>query len=168
MSTQSQSSAKRLVVVNGRGYRTGRFIEKSRAYPPLVEGMNVTAPVHAVAYGVVFDEKSNIIELKSNHTFSHNIFKKSEIEVLKLVVANSQKATLTSIDELNKVLGVTKKNVEIQKKQRSDVISSINKKYSYIKNGNGELIERKQAEFDKRSFEYYIDYNKLSEIKDFI
>lgn len=107
-------------------------------------------------------------ELKSNHILSHNIFTETETEVLKVITANSQKAMLTSIDELNKALGVTKKNIEVQKKQRSDVISSINKKYSYFKKGNGELIERKQAEFDKRSFEYYIDFSKLNEVNEFI
>lgn len=91
-----------------------------------------------------------------------NVFSDIEKEVLKAIVANSRKGRMTSIDELNYALGVTKKSIEVQKKQRSDVISSINKKYFYINNGNQELIERKQADFDKRSFEYYIGHEKIS------
>jgi hypothetical protein len=108
------------------------------------------------------NKKSTSPDLKSNHLINHNLFSELEMEVLKTIAGNSQNAKLTSIDELNKVLGVNKKSIEIQKKQRSDIITNINKKYSYIQKDKGELIERKQAEFDKRSFEYFIDYNKLN------
>jgi hypothetical protein len=107
-------------------------------------------------------KKPILPDMKSNHSIDHNIFTELEMEVLKTIASNSQNAKLTNIDELNKVLGVNKKNIEIQKKQRSDIITNINKKYSYIQKDKGELIERKQAEFDKRSFEYFIDYNKLN------
>lgn len=106
--------------------------------------------------------------LKSNHSINYHLFSELETEVLKVITSNSQKALLTSIEDLNKVLGVNKKSIEVQKKQRSDVISSINKKYSYIQKDKGELIERKQAEFDKRSFEYFIEYSKLQDILDLL
>jgi len=122
----------------------------------------------AIILFLIRKKKTVSSDLKSNHTIEYNIFTELETEVLKTIAGNSQKATLTSIDDLNKVLGVNKKSIEIQKKQRSDVISSINKKYSYIKKDNGELIERKQTEFDKRSFEYYIDYYKLRHVSSFI
>lgn len=107
-------------------------------------------------------------ETSDTHITSNKIFTGLEIEVLKTIFENSKKGEATSIEEMNKTLGVSKKSGEIQKKQRSDIISSINKKYSYIKHGNGELITRKQAEFDKRSFEYYIEFSKLSDTRNFI
>ena len=91
-----------------------------------------------------------------------------EIEVISVIVENSLKGNYTSIEEVNKALGVSKKNIEIQKKQRSDIITSINKKYSYIKRSQQELIEKKRTEFDKRSFEYYIDNARLSDADAFI
>ncbi|MCY7311230.1 MAG: hypothetical protein LH619_10670, partial [Chitinophagaceae bacterium] len=84
------------------------------------------------------------------------------------IAENSLKGNYTSIEEVNKALGVSKKNIEIQKKQRSDIITSINKKYSYIKQSPQELIEKRRTEFDKRSFEYYIDNSRLNEAVNFI
>ncbi len=112
-------------------------------------------------------KKVTSISLKNKNGFAPAIFTELEREVLKAISGNSQKGKLTSIDELNKVLGVNKKSIEVQKKQRSDIISSINKKYTFIKKNDSDLIERKQAEFDKRSFEYYIDYNRLNDILPF-
>ena len=91
-----------------------------------------------------------------------------EIEVIWVVFENSSKGAFTSIEELNKALGVSKKNNEIQKKQRSDIITAINKRYSYIKRSQQELIEKKRTEFDKRSFEYFIDSSKLTDANSFI
>ena len=91
-----------------------------------------------------------------------------EIEVIQVVFENSSKGAYTSIEELNKALGVSKKNNEIQKKQRSDIITAINKRYSYIKRSNQELIEKKRTEFDKRSFEYFIDPSRLTDAGGFI
>ncbi|MDZ4810576.1 MAG: LPXTG cell wall anchor domain-containing protein, partial [Bacteroidota bacterium] len=79
-------------------------------------------------------------------------FSPLEIEVISTIAENSLKGNYTSIEEVNKALGVSKKNIEIQKKQRSDIITSINKKYSYIKQSPQELIEKRRTEFDKRSF----------------
>jgi hypothetical protein len=123
-----------------------------------------------VAFYLVKRKNKKLIpsETEKVHITSNKIFTGPEIEVLKTIVENSKKGSATSIDELNKVLGVGKKSSEVQKKQRSDVISSINRKYSYIKDGNGELITRKQAEFDKRSFEYYIGFDKLADIQTWI
>lgn len=84
-----------------------------------------------------------------------------EKDVIRSISENSLNGLYTSIEDVNKALGVSKKNPEIQKKQRSDVITSINKKYSYITQKESELIEKKRTEFDKRSFEYFIQSSKL-------
>lgn len=103
----------------------------------------------------------------NNHN-SAITFTPVEIEVIGAVFNNSSKGEYTGIDEINKALGVGKKNAEIQKKQRSDIITSVNKKYSYIKRGQQELIEKRRTEFDKRSFEYFIDPAKLNDAASFI
>lgn len=94
-------------------------------------------------------------------------FSTLEKDVIRSVVENSLKGMYTSIEEINKALGVSKKNPEIQKKQRSDVITAINKKYTYITQKENELIEKKRTEFDKRSFEYFIQSSKLPDALQF-
>ncbi len=90
-------------------------------------------------------------------------FSTLELELISSITQNSSKGQFTSIEDVNNALGVSKKNSEIQKKQRSDIISAINKKYSYIKRSDNELIEKRRTEFDKRSFEYFIDASRLAD-----
>lgn len=90
-------------------------------------------------------------------------FTSLELEIIICILNNSSKGNYTSIEEVNKALGVSKKTIEVQKKQRSDVINSINRKYSYIKRIEQELIEKQRTEFDKRSFEYFIDIAKIND-----
>ena len=92
-------------------------------------------------------------------------FEERELLVLQLLIENSTKAKTISLEELNKVLGLTKKPVEVQKKQRSDVITSINKKYAFITRTDTVIIDRQRTEFDGRSFEYFIAYEKLDAAK---
>jgi len=86
------------------------------------------------------------------------------LQTLILIYCSSVQGKTTSIDELNKILGVTQKSIEIQKKQRSDTIISINKKYSLIVGRHSYIIERKKNEFDKRSFDYFIDHTKIEAV----
>ena len=108
---------------------------------------------------------------KNNHTKKENelidiktIFEEKELQTLILIYCSSVQGKTTSIDELNKILGVTQKSIEIQKKQRSDTIISINKKYSLIVGRHSYIIERKKNEFDKRSFDYFIDHTKIEAV----
>jgi hypothetical protein len=92
------------------------------------------------------------------------VFEEIEIQLLQLLINKSATGNTTSIDELNNILGLTKKPVEIQKKQRSDIIISTNKKYSFITQTEVPLIQKRRTEADKRSYEYFIDYNQLEVI----
>ena len=83
-----------------------------------------------------------------------------------LLLKSSLQAKGTSIEELNRLLGVSGKTVEIQKKQRSDVITSINRKYRFAFKTNELFINKKRLEPDKRTFEYYIDYDQAMAFKD--
>lgn len=88
-------------------------------------------------------------------------FDEKELQLLELLVKNSLDKQYTSLDEINHVLGIGKRSLEIQKKQRSDIISSINKKYCQTYSSQENLILKQRADFDKRSFEYYIDASKI-------
>jgi hypothetical protein len=62
------------------------------------------------------------------------------------------------------VLGCTNKNIEIQKRLRSDAINAINQKLYFIFLTDQKIIERKRTAIDARSFEYYIDEKHFPQI----
>lgn len=81
----------------------------------------------------------------------------SEQEVLRLIFANSIEGNNTTIEELNVLLGLSRKNVDIQKKQRSDLLISLNRKLSVLSESGKPVVDKLRSETDKRVFEYYID-----------
>jgi hypothetical protein len=69
------------------------------------------------------------------------------------------------IVDINHVLGIKDKNIGLQKKVRSDVINTINEKYSIILNKETQLIASVRKEDDKRFYEYFINDLELKSIK---
>ena len=86
------------------------------------------------------------------------MFDEKEMSLIRLIFENSSKSISTSIEDINRILGLSDKPSDLQKKHRSDIITSINKKFRYITHGEGLLLKRYRSEVDKRSFEFYIDY----------
>ncbi len=86
------------------------------------------------------------------------IFDEKEKGLIKLISENSLRKEKTSIDDINRILGLSDKPQDLQKKHRSDVISSINHKYQYITRSENVLLKKDRSEVDKRSFEYYIKF----------
>ncbi len=97
-----------------------------------------------------------------------NVFDEMETQLLELLLKNSISGNTTSIDEQNKVLGLNKKSAEIQKKQRSDNIISINRKFSLITKNQDSIIQKRRTQFDKRAYEYFINFNRIDELKKII
>lgn len=83
----------------------------------------------------------------------------NEIEksLLRLIYERSLDDQMIQIPEINNALGTTNKNIEIQKRLRSDTISSINEKLSLRHKISSAVIQRKRTDFDARSFEYFIN-----------
>ena len=104
----------------------------------------------------------------SGNGSTQTVFDEMEIQLLQLLIQNTSAGTTTSTDEQNKVLGLVKKNSEIQKKQRSDIIIGINRKYAFVAQSKEPIIQKSRSEFDKRSYEYYIDYARVEEIRSFL
>lgn len=102
-----------------------------------------------------------------NGEASNNLFDDKETELINLVVSYSFKGQGTPIEAINKILGVSQKNLEIQKKQRSEILISINKKWRYANSSQDLLIKKKRLEHDKRSFEYFIDFENLGRVGQF-
>jgi hypothetical protein len=72
---------------------------------------------------------------------------------------------MTSINQLNQVLGISNKPVKIQNNIRATAIQVINKKFSVYSGVNDDMIEKQRTEFDKRFFEYFIQRKYLNKLK---
>lgn len=88
-----------------------------------------------------------------------------ERSVLELILNNSIAEQFTSIDEINHVLGVKKKDPVIQNKLRSDCLQMINKKFAVYASTNDLLIERERTEFDKRVYQYSVNKRYIKKLK---
>jgi hypothetical protein len=97
-----------------------------------------------------------------------SLFQGKELEIIHLILSKSEKGHSVDIDLINKIIGVTSKNGEVQKKQRSEILISINRKWRYANSTNDLLIKKRRVEQDKRSFEYYVDFENLDRVKEFI
>jgi hypothetical protein len=87
-----------------------------------------------------------------------------ESEALEIIISNSMNNNKTNVDELNKVLGTTKRHYKIQNNIRAEIIGLINKKFISAIGANDILIERNRTSFDKRFFEYEISPKYLKRL----
>ena len=83
-------------------------------------------------------------------------FSAIEKELILFIYEKTLQEYTVSVEEINKVLGLSGKNESVQKKNRSENINIINQKWSVLYGNNHPLIDRQRSEFDKRSFEYFI------------
>ena len=73
----------------------------------------------------------------------------------KMLIASRSKKQF-SVDDINLVLGLGKKTLEIQKKGRTEAINRINHKFRVIYDVKVDLIERLRSEEDRRFYRYII------------
>lgn len=84
-------------------------------------------------------------------------FSETEKQLIRLLLEKSKREENTTIAEINYVLGIKDKNVGLQKKVRSEVMNSINEKFSFLYPNNHQLIGNTRSQEDKRYFEYYVE-----------
>ncbi len=72
------------------------------------------------------------------------------------------------MDEVNYILGITSKTINMQKRTRSIIIKTINAKFYDISPNAEELIKRNNSEEDARYKEFYIDDIDLETINKYI
>lgn len=104
------------------------------------------------------------INIGNTNSFRQNI---TEVEksLLDLLIANTSKNEMTTVTQMNQVLGIANKDTKIQNNIRSNTIQSINKKFNLYSALPDELIEKQRTEFDKRFFEYQIQRKYLNKVK---
>ncbi len=100
----------------------------------------------------------------SGNGHQKDAFNEIEKALLRAILKKASSNESASIGEINKVLGLSEKNEAIQKKNRSEVIHSINGKWSVLYGRDAILINRKRLDFDKRSYEYFINDVYIHEV----
>lgn len=115
--------------------------------------------------------KSNEIgeELKSQsiHLFKETYkvqFSNIELELIQHLHNQVKEEEKINVESLNTILGVTKKSTEVQRKQRSQTIATINLKAREIHNFEEDLIIRLKNETDSRIVTYAIQEKYKSTI----
>lgn len=93
------------------------------------------------------------------------IFTSLEKSLIRLILENYGKNEPTQAEDLNYLLGLSDKKESIQKKNRNDIINSINQKWQAIEKGSGQLIIRERAVHDKRIFLYSIQAEQIAKAR---
>lgn len=94
-------------------------------------------------------EKNFPISLSQSDPTSFSNF---EMQIIDTIIREK----IVTVDTINRILGLSKKSLEIQKKSRNDVIHRINHKFKILCEVETDLIERIRSEEDKRYFKYHI------------
>ena len=95
-------------------------------------------------------------------------FNETEKQLLQLLLEKSKQNRTTTITEINYVLGIKDKNISLQKKVRSEVVNSINEKFSFLYPTQNHLIGNIRSQEDKRYFEYFIDAKNNTFLEDLL
>ncbi len=100
------------------------------------------------------DKKESQVTFRSGKLME--LLNEREKLLLDFIYNHSIDERLTTIEEINKVIGASQRTSEVQKRLRSDLIGAINDKLELVSEGKFNVIEKQRSEFDKRSFEYFI------------
>jgi hypothetical protein len=91
-----------------------------------------------------------IVDLNSNE------FNSIENTLINKLIERSNIDAHLTVDELNSLLGIKKKTIEIQKRVRNEAINRINHKFIINFNIETTFIERTRSAEDRRFFNYII------------
>jgi hypothetical protein len=89
----------------------------------------------------------------------------NELEKLLIKKINfytKEKGSIT-IDDINRTLGLSSKNMAVQKKNRNEIINRINTKWEAHTGKKEVLIQKQRSIFDKRNFEYFISKKMIDD-----
>jgi hypothetical protein len=103
---------------------------------------NITSPT-----SVLLEDMPKTIEIEK-------IFEDRELDLIKMIIESQN---MIDVENMNTILGVQRKSFEVQKRRRSQVISTINIKFKKEVKINNDLIIRKKNENDARTIIYQVD-----------
>ncbi len=93
---------------------------------------------------------------KNSESEVQNAFSIIEMNLIEQIISCNEKGINLSGEQLNNILGVSKKSIETQKKVRGDTINRINYKFKTLFEREIDIIERSRIENDRRFYNYII------------
>ena len=112
---------------------------------------------------VVAADSKIIKPLNLQSSLQPELLDEREKELLAFVLNQSKNGKLTSILEINDLLGINKRSLDVQKRIRTDTIGPINQKCKFLTNNTEPILSRSRSELDKRMFEYFITPDRFSD-----
>ena len=97
-----------------------------------------------------------------------NQFTDGELAVIRFIHGASLSRKYASVEDVNALLGISKKTIEVQKKIRTEAISRINHKYRILTDDDQLLVERIRSEEDRRYQKYMIRNENMQKLKSII
>jgi hypothetical protein len=105
--------------------------------------------------------KKQLISIDKEESYStdltSNEYNSIETTLINKLIEQSNIDSHLTVDELNSILGIKKKTIEIQKRVRTEAINRINHKFNVNYNMETTFIERKRSAEDRRYFNYIIN-----------
>jgi len=111
-------------------------------------------------YKIIKNKVENFEEVSRN--LEKDDFSNFEKELISVLIEKSNKGLHLSIDEMNFVLGLKNKPIQIQKTVRNETINRINYKFNTLFDVETSFIIRIKSENDKRSFNYSIENENMT------
>ena len=101
-----------------------------------------------------------VVTINQNEVVGDNgrlSFSELENELVTKIIHKSNQAHNITVDEVNLILGLGKKSLEVQRKFRTETINRINHKFKVLFESEDNLIERLRFEEDRRYYKYTIN-----------
>lgn len=97
------------------------------------------------------------------------VFDEVELSLLRLLTQNLRdKGKRTNAQEVNRILGVANKTLDMQKRKRSDVIRSVNRKFRLVYPDRAEeLIIKAKNDMDGRLTDYFVNDSEIFLLEQF-
>ncbi len=115
----------------------------------------------------LFKKRVKNYKTEENHTaeIENSLQTVDFTELEKLIIDNiltkSKSNATMKVEDLNKILGLGKKTLAIQKKTRSEILNRINHKYKNLYFQETDLIESIRSNHDKRFYNYLINSKNI-------
>ena len=94
-----------------------------------------------------------------------NQFTDGELEVIRFIHEASLSRKYGSVEDINALLGIGRKTIEVQKKIRTEAISRMNHKFKVLTGEDLLLVERIRSEEDRRYQKYMIRKENMEKLQ---
>jgi hypothetical protein len=93
-----------------------------------------------------------------------NQFTEGELAVIRFIHEASLSRKYASVEDINAMLGIGRKTIEVQKKIRTEAISRVNHKFKVLTGEDLLLVERIRSEEDRRYQKYMIRNENMKKL----